>query len=135
MAVKTFNPILQNATENIEADRVEQQRKVNEEAKYNLYQQAMTLNKQWNLGIAENTLYVNLLAENVSYANAKVYYDKVVKMAYEKQAKYSVPTNDYATLTPAQDNGNGNVLIWILLPIAALKIYKMFDNTNNKRKK
>ena len=133
MAVKTFNPILQKATESIEADRVEQQRKVNEEAKYNLYQQAMMLNEQWNLGIAENTLYVNLLAENVSYANAKVYYDKVVKMAYEKQEKYSVPTNDYATLTPSQDNGN--VLIWILLPIAALTIYKMFGNTNNKRKK
>lgn len=133
MAVKTFNPILQKATESIEADRVEQQRKVNEEAKYNLYQQAMTLNEQWNLGIAENTLYVNLLAENVSYANAKVYYDKVVKMAYEKQAKYSVPTNDYATLTPSKDNGN--ILIWILLPIAALTIYKMFGNTNNKRKK
>ena len=72
MAVTTFNPILQKATESIEADRVEQQRKVNEEAKYNLYQQAMTLNEQWNLGIAENTLYVNLLAENVSYANEKV---------------------------------------------------------------
>ena len=47
--------------------------------------------------------------------------------------RYSVPTNDYATLTPSQDNGN--VSIWILLPIAALTIYKMFGNTNNKRNK
>lgn len=133
MAVKTFNPILQKATESIEADRVERQRKVNEEAKYNLYQQAMTLNEQWNLGIAENTLYVNLLAENVSYANAKVYYDKVVKMAAEKKAKYSVPTSDYP-LTSATSEDDGSIWLWLLIPIAAIAIGKIFG-TNNKRKK
>lgn len=133
MAVKTFNPALQKATEDIEADRVEQQRKANEAAKYNLYQQAMTLNEQWNLGIAENTLYINLLAENVSYANAKVYYDKVVKMAEEKKAKYSVPTSDYP-LTSATSEDDSSIWLWLLIPIAAIAMYKIFG-TNNKHKK
>lgn len=133
MAVKTFNSALQKATEAIEANRIEQQRKVDEEAKYNLYQQAMALNEQWNLGIAENTLYINLLAENVSYANAQVYYNKVVKMAAEKKAKYSVPTSDYP-LTPATTEDDGSIWLWLLIPIAAIAIGKIFG-TNNKRKK
>ena len=133
MAVKTFDPALQNALENIEARRVEQQRRDNQLAKYNLYQQAMTLNEQWNLGIAEDTLYIKLLATNVSYANAKVYYDKVVEMAAEKKAKYSVPTSDYP-LPPATTEDDSSIWLWLLIPIAAIAIGKIFG-TNNKHKK
>jgi len=133
MAIKTFNTSLQKAAEAIEANRVEQQRKIDAEAKYNLYQQAMSLNEQWNLGIAENTLYINLLAEKVSAANARVYYDKIVKMAAEKKAKYSVPTSDYP-LTSATSEDDGSIWLWLLIPIAAIAIGKIFG-TNNKRKK
>lgn len=133
MAIKAFNTSLQKAAEAIEANRVEQQRKIDAEAKYNLYQQAMSLNEQWNLGIAENTLYINLLAEKVSAANARVYYDKIVKMAAEKKAKYSVPTSDYP-LTSATSEDDGSIWLWLLIPIAAIAIGKIFG-TNNKRKK
>lgn len=133
MAIKTFNTSLQKAAEAIEANRVEQQRKIDAEAKYNLYQQAMSLNEQWNLGIAENTLYINLLAEKVSAANARVYYDKIVKMAAEKKAKYSVPTSDYP-LTSATSEDDGSIWLRLLIPIAAIAIGKIFG-TNNKRKK
>ena len=104
-----------------------------EEQKYNLYLQAKALNEQWNLGLTEDWLWDNFIADWLSYTTAKQHYDNVVKMAEEKKAKYSVPTSDYP-LTPATTEDDGSIWLWLLIPIAAIAIGKIFG-TNNKRKK
>lgn len=108
-----------------------------EQWKYDLYLQAKQLNEEYNLGLSEDWLYDNLLAEWVQYENAKSRYENtVLKAVEEKKKKYGVPTSDVPLPSTAAEN-DSNILLWILLPVAALAIRKMFGakNTNTKRRK
>jgi hypothetical protein len=108
-----------------------------EQMKYDLYLQAKQLNEEYNLGLSEDWLYDNLLAEWVQYENAKSRFENtVLKAVEEKKKKYAVPTSDVTLPSTAAEN-DSNILLWILLPVAALAIRKMFGakNTNTKRRK
>lgn len=106
-----------------------------EQMKYDLYLQAKQLNEEYNLGLSEDWLYYNLLAEWVQYENAKSRYENtVLKAVEEKKKKYAVPD---VPLPSAAAENDSNILLWILLPVAALAIRKMFGakNTNTKKRK
>lgn len=105
--------------------------------KYDLYLQAKQLNEEYNLGLSDNWLYDNLMSGGVRYEDAQSRYENtVLKAVEEKKKKYAVPTSDVPLPSTAAEN-DSNILLWILLPVAALVIRKMFGtkNTNTKRRK